>query len=149
MKMFVALFAVFAVASAIGDYHHHHHEPTGAPIKIVHSESYHGHDGSYKFGYESANGIAAQEQGFVKNGGSKDHEVQVAHGSFSYTDPHGHPVSLSYVADEHGFQPKGSHIPTPPPLPKELVDAYAKAASQPHHEEPQPHYAPQPTYKHY
>nr|XP_040223353.2 endocuticle structural glycoprotein SgAbd-2-like [Anopheles coluzzii] len=147
MKMFVALFAVFAVASAIGDYHH---QPTGAPIKIVHSESYHGHDGSYKFGYESANGIAAQEQGFVKNGGSKDHEVQVAHGYFSYTDPHGHPVSLSYVADEHGFQAKGSHIPTPPPVPQELVDAYAKAASQPaHHEEPQPHYAPQPTYKHY
>uniref|UniRef100_A0A8W7P3H8 Uncharacterized protein n=1 Tax=Anopheles coluzzii TaxID=1518534 RepID=A0A8W7P3H8_ANOCL len=117
MKMFVALFAVFAVASAIGDYHH---QPTGAPIKIVHSESYHGHDGSYKFGYESANGIAAQEQGFVKNGGSKDHEA------------------------------KGSHIPTPPPVPQELVDAYAKAASQPaHHEEPQPHYAPQPTYKHY
>ncbi|XP_035786044.1 endocuticle structural glycoprotein SgAbd-2-like [Anopheles albimanus] len=149
MKTFVALFAVIAVVSAIGDYHQHavyQHEPTGKPIPIVHSESISNHDGSYKFGYESANGIAAQEQGFVKNGGSKDHEVQVAHGSFSYTDPHGHPVSVSYVADENGFQAKGSHIPTPPPVPKELIDAYAKAASQPqqqHHHEPE-HYVPQP-----
>ncbi|EAA11695.3 endocuticle structural glycoprotein SgAbd-2-like [Anopheles arabiensis] len=143
MKMFItASLGVLLVASlAAADQYHHAPEYDHAPAKqipIVHSESYSSHDGSYKFAYESGNGITAQEEGFVKNAGSKDHEVQVAHGSYSYTDPHGVPVSLSYVADENGFQVQGSHVPTPPPVPKELVDAYAKAASQPQsHDEPE------------
>ncbi|XP_050091184.1 endocuticle structural glycoprotein SgAbd-2-like [Anopheles aquasalis] len=149
MKMFIATalgLLVIASVTVIGSAEQHHHAPAyehqGPPIPIVHSESYSSHDGSYKFAYESGNGIAAQEEGFVKNAGSKDHEVQVAHGSYSYTDPHGVPVSISYVADENGFQAKGSHIPTPPPVPQELIDAYAKAASQPQqHHDAEPEYA--------
>uniref|UniRef100_A0A182WKK3 Uncharacterized protein n=1 Tax=Anopheles minimus TaxID=112268 RepID=A0A182WKK3_9DIPT len=144
MKMYITVsLGMMLVASAVVAAEQYHHAPEydHAPAKhipIVHSESYSSHDGSYKFAYESGNGITAQEEGFVKNAGSKDHEVQVAHGSYSYTDPHGVPVSLSYVADENGFQVQGSHVPTPPPVPKELVDAYAKAASQPQsHDEPE------------
>ncbi|XP_053672434.1 endocuticle structural glycoprotein SgAbd-2-like [Anopheles nili] len=145
MKMYVTasfglLVLVASVALVAAEHYHQapeYEHPPAKQIPIVHSESYSSHDGSYKFAYESGNGITAQEEGFVKNAGTKDHEVQVAHGSFSYTDPHGVPVSLSYVADENGFQVQGSHVPTPPPVPKELVDAYAKAASQPQsHDEP-------------
>ncbi|XP_055604014.1 endocuticle structural glycoprotein SgAbd-2-like [Uranotaenia lowii] len=148
MKSFIVLSTLLVAAMAV-EYHHQEHKH----IPIVHSESYHGHDGSFKHGYESANGISVKEQGFVKNSGNKDHETNVVHGSYSYVDPHGVPVSVSYTADENGFHAEGSHIPTPPPLPKPLVEAYAKAGSHPkshdddHHHHQQPHHyqhQPQP-----
>ncbi|XP_019548508.3 endocuticle structural glycoprotein SgAbd-2-like [Aedes albopictus] len=134
MKLFIALFALVALVAAGGDHYEEHKQH----IPIVHSELVQSNDGTFKFGYESANGIVAQEAGHVKNFGSKDHEANFAQGSYSYVDPHGEVVSVSYVADENGFQAHGSHIPTPPPLPKELVEAYAKVGSHPeaHHEEP-------------
>lgn len=52
--------------------------------------------------YETGNGIAAQEQGYLKNAGNKDAEAQVAQGSFVYTSPEGVPISLTYTADENG-----------------------------------------------
>lgn len=133
-RQFIALSALLVVAAAGGEHYVEHKH-----IPIVHSELIQSNDGNFKYGYESGNGIVVQEEGHVKNFGSKDHEANVAHGSYSYIDPHGVPVSVSYVADENGFQAHGSHIPTPPPLPKELVEAYAKAGSHPeaHHEEPE------------
>lgn len=46
----------------------------------------------------------------------------------TYHDEHGNPISLSYVADEHGFHPQGAHLPTPPPLPAEHQKAIAEQA---------------------
>ncbi|XP_055533729.1 endocuticle structural glycoprotein SgAbd-2-like [Wyeomyia smithii] len=145
MKLFITLSTLLATVLAI-EYHHVEHKH----IPIVHSESYHGHDGSFKHGYESGNGISVQEQGYVKNAGAgKDHETNVVHGSYSYVDPHGVPVSVSYTADENGFQAHGSHIPTPPPLPKALVEAYAKAGSHPDSHSEVQHYSKPDLYKHY
>ncbi|XP_058832225.1 endocuticle structural glycoprotein SgAbd-2-like [Topomyia yanbarensis] len=125
MKLFIALCALLAVAVAY-DYH----QAANSYIPILHSESYHGHDGSFRHGYETANGISVQEQGYVKNAGAgKDHESNVVQGSYSYVNPHGEQVSVSYTADENGFRAHGSHIPTPPPIPKALVEAYAKAGA--------------------
>lgn len=67
-------------------------------------------DGSYNYAYETANGISAQEQG----------SYNVANGGFSFTSPEGEQVSLQYTADESGFHPQGSHIPTPPPIPEAI-----------------------------
>ncbi|XP_063220025.1 endocuticle structural glycoprotein SgAbd-2-like [Bacillus rossius redtenbacheri] len=78
-------------------------------------------DGSYRWNYETGNGIAAQEQGYLKNPGQKDLEAQVAEGSFSYTGPDGVVYSVSYVADEYGFRPQGAHLPTPPPIPEAIL----------------------------
>ncbi|XP_065089682.1 cuticle protein CP14.6-like [Ochlerotatus camptorhynchus] len=134
MKLFIALSALMAMAAAGGDHYVEHKH-----IPIVHSELFQSSNGQFKYAYESGNGIQVQEEGHVKNLGNKDHEINVAQGSYSYVDPHGVPVSVSYVADENGFQAHGSHLPTPPPLPKELVEAYAKLGSHPeaHHEEPE------------
>lgn len=71
----------------------------------------------FYFSYQTANGIHAQESGFIKNKGDKNHETLIQQGSVTYHDEHGHPITLTYVADEHGFQPQGSHLPTPPPVP--------------------------------
>ncbi|VEN35645.1 unnamed protein product [Callosobruchus maculatus] len=63
----------------------------------------HAGDGSYSYAYETDNGIAAQEEGFLKDGS------QVAQGGYRYTSPDGQQFSIEYTADENGFQPRGAH----------------------------------------
>lgn len=73
---FIALSVLLAAACAspIDDYHHH----ATPPVPILKFESNQNHDGSYQYAYETGNGISAHEQGFVKNAGVKDGEIQVA-----------------------------------------------------------------------
>lgn len=79
-------------------------------IPILKSASTINPDGSYQYEYETGNGIAAAQNGYLKNAGVKDAEAQVAQGYFSYTGEDGVPVSLSYTADENGFQPTVSYL---------------------------------------
>lgn len=122
------LFAA-ACATPIDNYQHY----STTPIPIVKFDSQQNHDGSYNFGYETGNGISASEHGYVKNAGVKDGEIQVAEGHYSYISPEGHPIEVHYTADENGFQASGAHLPTPPPLPKEIADVWAKINAQPQH----------------
>ena len=92
--------------------------PAGPIIEIISYESVNNGDGSYKFSYESANGIKAEETGDVKNKGS-DNAIQTVQGSYSYTSPEGQLIEITYVADENGFQAQGDSLPTPVPLPEE------------------------------
>ncbi|KXJ70777.1 hypothetical protein RP20_CCG022514, partial [Aedes albopictus] len=102
--------------------------PAGPPIPIISYENVNNGDGSYKFSYETGNGIKAQEQGDVKNKGSEN-QIQTVQGSFSYTSPEGQVISLTYVADENGFVPQGDHLPTPPPIPEEVLKAQQEHAA--------------------
>ncbi|CAH0547602.1 unnamed protein product [Brassicogethes aeneus] len=79
-------------------------------------------DGSYNYLYETGNGINAQEEGYQKDG-------TAAQGSFSYTSPDGQQIQISYTADENGFQPQGAHLPTPPPIPPEILKALEQNAA--------------------
>lgn len=89
--------------------------PIEAPVPILRQSSEGPNpDGSYNYSYETANGIQAQEVGYLKNAGSTA-EAQEAQGSYAYTAPNGEIVQVTYVANEHGFQPQGSHIPEIPP----------------------------------
>lgn len=86
-----------------------------------------------------------QETGYLKNKGDKKHEVIVQHGTITYHDEHGHPITLTYVADEHGFQPQGSHLPTPPPIPEEIQKTLGEheqsdVSSQQQEQQEQPQY---------
>ena len=92
--------------------------PAGPIIEIISYESVNNGDGSYKFSYESANGIKAEETGDVKNKGS-DNAIQTVQGSYSYTSPEGQLIEITYTADENGFQAQGDSLPTPVPLPEE------------------------------
>lgn len=49
------------------------------PIPILKQEQEINFDGSYKWAYETGNGIAAEEQGFLKNAGVPDQEAQVGY----------------------------------------------------------------------
>lgn len=62
------------------------------------------------FSYETSDGMAHQESGVLKNAGSEDEAIAVT-GQFSYKDLDGTVYSVSYIADENGFQPQGAHIP--------------------------------------
>ena len=44
-------------------------------------------------------------------------------GSYSYVGDDGQTYSITYTADENGFQAQGAHIPTPPPIPEPILKA--------------------------
>ncbi len=81
--------------------------------------------------YETGNGIAANEQGTVKNAGNPETEAISVQGQFSYTADDGTPIQLQYLADENGFQPQGAHLPTPPPIPEAIQRALEWNAAHP------------------
>ncbi|CAG4937468.1 unnamed protein product [Colias eurytheme] len=86
-------------------------------------------NGTYKFSYETGNGIKREETAYEKvlpklegrsassnEGGESDesNEIHVQRGSYSYTAPDGTVITVTYIADENGFQPIGDHIPRVP-----------------------------------
>ncbi|XP_055701784.1 pupal cuticle protein 36a-like [Phlebotomus papatasi] len=91
--------------------------PQEPPIAIISYENENNGDGSYRYSYETANGIKVEEEGEIKNKGSEN-EILSVRGSYSYTAPDGTPITVTYIADENGFQPQGDHLPTPPPAPQ-------------------------------
>lgn len=93
-------------------------------------------DGSYSYSYETGNGIQAQEDGHLTHQGTDDEAIE-ARGSFSYTDDDGQVIHLSYVANENGFQPEGSHLPTTPPVPPLILKALEYIAAHPEENESQ------------
>ncbi|XP_030751434.1 pupal cuticle protein 20 [Sitophilus oryzae] len=85
-------------------------------IPILRLDSQNEGDGNYQYAFETGNGIQAQQQGNAQDGS----QIQ---GSYSYTSPEGEQIQISYQADGNGYQPQGSHIPTPPPIPQEIQKA--------------------------
>lgn len=75
----------------------------------------------FQYEYETSNGIRADAQGIATNG------VQ-SQGSFAYKGDDGQDYSITYTADENGFQPQGAHLPTPPPIPEEILKSLEQNA---------------------
>lgn len=99
----------------------------GPQIPILRYENENNGDGTYRYAYETGNGIQAQEEGYLKDDGAEG--AQQAQGSFSYTGDDGQQYSIQYTADENGFQPQGAHLPTPPPIPEEILKALEQNAA--------------------
>ncbi|ENN74809.1 pupal cuticle protein 20 [Dendroctonus ponderosae] len=100
-----------------------------AQATIISYENENDGSGTYKWSYETSNGIKADETGELKNAGSEA-EAQSAVGSFSYTAPDGTEIKIEYTADENGFVPKGDHLPTPPPIPPEILKSLEDNAAE-------------------
>ncbi|PZC78049.1 hypothetical protein B5X24_HaOG202652 [Helicoverpa armigera] len=75
----------------------------------------------YSYSFDTSNGIHADESGIVDNGTK-------AQGSYSYIGDDGKEYSVIYTADENGFQPRGDHLPTPPPIPEAIQKVIEQAA---------------------
>ncbi|XP_055912844.1 cuticle protein CP14.6-like [Eupeodes corollae] len=69
----------------------------------------------YKYAVETSDGKAASEQGIVKNVGAENEAIAVQ-GQYSYVGPDGVTYTVTYIADENGFQPQGAHLPVAPSL---------------------------------
>ncbi|KRT85053.1 Insect cuticle protein [Oryctes borbonicus] len=96
-------------------------------IPILRFEKEQGDGGSYKTAWETGNNIIAQEEGFLKSLGpdpdsptGEELNAQVQQGSYTYTAPDGQIITVTYTADEKGFQATGDHLPTPPPVSPEV-----------------------------
>ncbi|XP_059216450.1 larval cuticle protein 65Ab1-like [Stomoxys calcitrans] len=100
MKFLIVFAALFAVALA-------------APrpdAEILKSDSDVGPE-NYNFAYATSDGVEHQSSGVLNNVGS-DHESLAVKGSYSWTDEKtGEKFTVTYVADENGFQPSGAHLP--------------------------------------
>ncbi|XP_026747598.1 pupal cuticle protein 20-like [Trichoplusia ni] len=92
----------------------------GAHIPILRYENVNNGDGTYRYNYETGNGISAHESGAPRAAGPEGLAV-TAEGGFTYRAPDGQQISLTYTADENGFHPTGSHLPTPPPIPEAIL----------------------------
>lgn len=73
-----------------------HHVGAEAAAPVLRSESNIHPDGQYSYAYETGNGINAQESGLA---------AKSVQGSYSYLSPEGSPITITYVADENGYQP--------------------------------------------
>ncbi|XP_065559309.1 cuticle protein CP14.6-like [Artemia franciscana] len=76
-------------------------------------------DGSYKYAVETNDGIKIQESGRQISIG-KEFGASASR-SYAYIAPDLTEVTLTYIADENGFQPKGDHLPVPPEVPDYVV----------------------------
>ncbi|CAH0558122.1 unnamed protein product [Brassicogethes aeneus] len=112
---------------ALGGHRYHGYQEEEAhhkkPVVPILKSNFDKHHDSWHYSYETGNGIIAHEHGYFKNKGDKKHETLVQQGKVTYHDEHGHPITLTYVADEHGFQAHGDHLPTPPPIPEAILKA--------------------------
>jgi hypothetical protein len=59
--------------------------------------------------FETGDGTKAEQSGQLKNLGPDDDGESVT-GSFSYVAPDGVTYTVTYIADENGYQPQGEHL---------------------------------------
>ncbi|CAG9564253.1 unnamed protein product [Danaus chrysippus] len=78
-------------------------------------------DQGWHYAYETSDGIKAEQNGRVIPGSVPEQGSLAVTGSFSYIGDDGQTYSVSYTADENGFHPSGDHLPTPPPIPEEIL----------------------------
>nr|CAH7754163.1 unnamed protein product [Callosobruchus chinensis] len=68
---------------------------------------------TYSYAIDQSDGITKNEDGQVINPGSENESIAVR-GQYSYVGPDGTVYTVTYIADENGFQPQGAHIPQAP-----------------------------------
>ncbi|KAL3283233.1 hypothetical protein HHI36_006381 [Cryptolaemus montrouzieri] len=138
MKLFLISAAFFAIAAALpaGPVQYKENEPI--PILKLENEGVQA-DGSYRFSFETANGIAQEEQGSLKQIANSPEPSNQVQGQVRYTADDGSQIVLSYIADENGFQPQGDHLPTSPPIPEAILRALEYNAAHPEEDEQKPY----------
>lgn len=119
--------------------------PAGQPVHILKQVNRQNEDGSYSYGYENADGTYKIETKYPTG------EV---YGKYGYVDETGKLRTVEYGASARGFEPSGTGITVPPPVPSggESNDlhrdrAYASASSQDDYDDGQYHEDPSIYYR--
>lgn len=63
------------------------------------------------FSYETSDGVSRQEQAELKDIGAENPALSVR-GSYQFVGDDGQTYTVTYIADENGFQPSAPHIPS-------------------------------------
>ena len=69
-------------------------------------------DGSFQYAYETSDGTAAEVTGESKQIGEEIGTVM--RGSYTFRGDDGVTYTVTWVADENGFQAQGDHLPVAP-----------------------------------
>ncbi|XP_046960503.1 endocuticle structural glycoprotein SgAbd-5-like [Vanessa cardui] len=96
MKLFVVLALVSAVAAA---------PQNPQDVQIVRYDTSNGGLDGYNFAWELSDGSKHEEVGQLKNQGTEDEAIAVQ-GKYSWVGPDGVLYTVTYIADENGFQPQ-------------------------------------------
>merc|ERR1712127_254439 len=122
MKSMILIAVFLAVAAAAPQ--------ESQPILILKQSQNHDTENQvYSFSYETENGISVSESGVQKQIGDKPEEAgTVSQGKYSYPED-SVTYTITWVADENGFQATGDHLPTPPPMPEHVVKMLADLAA--------------------
>ncbi|XP_034248410.1 pupal cuticle protein 36a-like [Thrips palmi] len=113
---------------AVNAYSGSFQQPTPRPALIIKQVNENPGDGTYTFSYETENGIQAQEQGQVRADGAEG--LAAVQGAYAFTAPDNNQrYTVTYTADENGFLAYGDHLPTPPPVPAEILRALEQNAA--------------------
>ncbi|KAK3858353.1 hypothetical protein Pcinc_035455 [Petrolisthes cinctipes] len=99
-------------------------QPQDRPLAIVKDERQNTGDGNFNYDFETENGIVVN---VVGNLGPQGQNMQ---GGFRFPLPDGTLAEVRYVANENGFQPESSLLPTPHPLPAHAVEQIRVAEEQ-------------------
>ncbi|CAO1321870.1 unnamed protein product [Diamesa hyperborea] len=67
----------------------------------------------YKFAFEQSDGQKREETAELKFAGTEQEAISVK-GSFSFVGDDGQTYTVTYIADENGFQPSAPHLPVAP-----------------------------------
>ncbi|XP_017048571.2 uncharacterized protein LOC108093137 [Drosophila ficusphila] len=102
MKFLIVFVALFALAVAA---------PSDSQIVRLDSDV---QPDKWSSALETSDGTKIDQSGVLKDVGT-EHEAAVVHGSYSWVDEKtGEHFTVTYVADENGFQPQGAHLPVAP-----------------------------------
>ncbi|XP_061394862.1 larval cuticle protein 65Ag1-like isoform X2 [Musca vetustissima] len=105
----VLLFCLVAAAiAAPQDADHDEHD-----AQILRQEVENNGVDKYNFASETSDGSNVQAEGELKNVGTEV-EALAVRGSYSFVADDGQTYTVTYVADENGFQPQGAHLPVAP-----------------------------------
>ncbi|XP_026489170.1 flexible cuticle protein 12-like [Vanessa tameamea] len=64
----------------------------------------------YSYEVQTSDGKSVKEVGTLKNVGTENEGIEVR-GEYSYYGDDGVLYSVTYIANEKGFQPQGAHLP--------------------------------------
>ncbi|KAI9566002.1 hypothetical protein GHT06_009800 [Daphnia sinensis] len=80
-------------------------------------------NGTFVNNFATGHGIVVNESGNQKQIGLESGTV--SSGSFSFVNPEGATITVTWIANENGFQATGDHLPTPPPTPDHVAKMLA------------------------
>ncbi|XP_050559775.1 endocuticle structural glycoprotein ABD-4-like [Spodoptera frugiperda] len=87
-------------------------------------------DGSYRWALQTSGGIYHEQTGGLEPNSAGEPSLLVK-GQYQYTAPDGQVINVLYTAGENGFEARGDHIPTPPPIPAAIQRALDYLATKP------------------